>query len=95
MASCHFCGKEVEFHIKVMRKDTCPHCGRDLHACVQCRFYDPGYHNQCREPKSEMVRDREKANLCGHFQFGAGTGRRQEEKKEDVRKKLDELFKKG
>ena len=94
MPRCYFCNQELELKGRVMRKDLCPHCRRDLHACVQCRFYDPAYHNQCREPKTEMVREREKMNLCDYFEFaGRKTPARQDEG-DQARQKLDQLFKK-
>lgn len=97
MYRCYFCNGELEFKDKVMRKDTCTHCGRDLHCCLQCRFYDPSYHNDCREPQAEMVRDRDKANMCDFFRFcGAGTSGEdgEEDAREKAKKELDRLFKK-
>ena len=95
MPLCYFCGKEIESKGRVMRKDICPHCQRDLHACVQCRFHDPGYHNQCREPKAEMIRDRERANLCEFFEFGGGQAKASHSELEVSRRKLEGLFKKS
>ena len=40
-----------------------------MRCCMNCEFRDPGAHNECREPFAEFVRDREKANFCGLFQF--------------------------
>lgn len=75
MSVCYFCKKALDIRERVMRKDVCPACGKDLRCCVQCRFHDPGYHNQCREPKAGMVREREKANLCDYFSWsGAEKG---------------------
>lgn len=76
-----------------MRKNTCPHCDGDLHACVQCRFHDPSRHNQCREPQSAMVRDRKKPNLCDYFEFGGKDAASSISESEKARKKLEELFK--
>jgi predicted RNA-binding Zn-ribbon protein involved in translation (DUF1610 family) len=95
MPVCYFCGKEVKVEGKVFRKDTCPNCGRDLHACVQCRFYDPSAHNSCREPLAERVVEKEKANLCGYFEFAGRAGEgRHESDAQKARKALDDLFKK-
>jgi hypothetical protein len=74
MPRCFFCNREVPVTGRVMRKDACPSCGRDLHCCRQCRFHDPAYHNQCREPKAEMVRERDKANVCDYFEFAGARG---------------------
>ncbi len=89
---CYFCGNELEFGDKVFRKDTCPKCQRDLHACVQCRFYDPKAYNQCLETMAERVVEKEKANLCSYFEF---RGRREAGREAgDAKRKLEELFKK-
>ena len=76
---------------RALRSDVCPSCKRDLHACVQCRFYDPGYHNQCREPKAEMVRERERANVCDYFEIAPD--RQAGEDVNDAKRKLEALFK--
>ena len=95
MARCYFCGGEVPIEGRVMRKDACPHCRRDLHACVQCRFHDPGRHNRCREPKAEMVAERERANQCDYFEWaGARAGGRGPDPGA-ARRRLEDLFKKG
>ena len=92
---CYFCGAEIELADKVYRKDTCPNCGRDLHSCVQCRFYDPSAPHQCKEPVAEPVRDKEKANLCTYFEFAGRKDSSFQSEKELAKKKLEELFKKS
>jgi hypothetical protein len=67
MIWCNLCGKEIEVISTVGRGDACPHCGRDLHCCVQCKFYDPGSYNECREVSAERVVDKERANFCDYF----------------------------
>lgn len=77
------------------RRDTCPSCGADLHACVQCAFYTPGHYNDCREPQAERVLDRERANFCDYFRAGEGAGpSTASEAKEAARARLDALFSK-
>lgn len=68
MISCYACGHRFEPPSPLTRRDECPSCGRDLHCCRNCRFYDPAVNNQCREPQAEWVADREKANFCDYFQ---------------------------
>jgi hypothetical protein len=91
MPRCFFCREAFEFEGRGMRKDLCPRCRRDLHACVQCRFYDPGYHNRCREPRAEMVRDRDRANVCDYFELApdrpAGSD------PDEAKRRLEEMFK--
>ena len=38
-----------------------------MHCCRNCRFYDPAYHNQCREPQAERQVDKERGNFCEYF----------------------------
>jgi hypothetical protein len=93
MPTCVFCGAEVEVVDRVGRQDECPACRRDLHACLQCRFYERGAHNQCRESQAPYVGDKERSNFCEYFVFGREASA---EKKEDAKAKrlLEDLFKK-
>jgi len=54
---------------QIGRREMCPHCGADLHACLNCRFYDPGAYNACREPQAERGLEKERANFCDYFAF--------------------------
>lgn len=89
---CHFCRKEVQFDTKIYIRDECPFCGRDLHICLNCEFYDEGAYHQCREPQAEQVLDKEKANVCDLFSpstrqvFGS--------RKDEAKERLERLFKK-
>jgi len=67
MIRCSFCDKEIEVTGTITRSDACPHCGRDLRCCVQCKFYDPGSYNECKEVSAERVVDKERANFCDYF----------------------------
>jgi hypothetical protein len=94
MPLCFYCGAEIGIEGRVLRKDACPSCRRDLHSCRQCRFHDPGHHNQCREPKASMVRERDRANVCDYFEFAGKKGPDKAPEKEKTREALDNLFKK-
>ena len=69
MKRCSRCKKELTLENKVTRREACPFCGWDLHVCLNCRFYDPGAYNQCREPQAERVLDKERSNFCDYFLF--------------------------
>jgi phage FluMu protein Com len=88
---CHFCSKEVPYETKIYIRDECPFCKRDLHICLNCEFYDEGAYHQCREPQAEQVFNKEKANVCEFFT--PSSGKRVDNKKEEAKKRLDELFK--
>lgn len=91
---CFSCGRETRLGTgeRVGFRDTCP-CGTDLHVCRNCTHHDPSAYNECREPGSERVSDRERANRCEWFTprgAGATAGRTAG----DPRSALDALFKK-
>ena len=94
---CPFCREVMDMKGRIGFRDTCGNCGKDLHVCRACRFYDTGSYNECREPQAERVLDKERANFCEYFvslsegekaPFKAGG------KVGDPRSRLEELFKK-
>jgi hypothetical protein len=94
---CFACGGTIELRSgeRVGLRDSCPGCGADLHVCRNCAHHDPGAHNQCREPGTEPVADRERANRCDWFTPGAGTGAgAARAERERARSALDGLFRK-
>ena len=95
MKLCHRCGNKLDVTERVSRNETCPHCGSSLHSCLNCAFYDRNAHNQCREPQSEYVSDREKANFCDFFTFReSGPSAKGEQEVANARKAWEQLFKK-
>ena len=89
---CWSCGNEVDDVDTLQRRDECRSCGADLHVCKNCRFWDPGYQNECRENTSYYIRDREKANFCMAFKFKA-VDENDAAEADDARSKLEALFK--
>jgi hypothetical protein len=89
---CHACNGEVELIDKVKRADTCEHCGVDLHACRNCKFYDEYAHNKCRESSTLYEPDKEKANFCTHFV--PREGKAEAADKNSALSKLEAMFKK-
>ena len=69
MKICHRCSHEISLMAKLARTDSCPGCRSDLKCCLNCRFFDPGANNQCREPQAEWCPEKEKANFCEFFEF--------------------------
>jgi hypothetical protein len=65
--TCAGCGAELGRPERVGRRDACPRCHAELHACRQCRFYDPTAADACREPQAERVVDKTRANFCDYF----------------------------
>ena len=95
MIRCSFCEKEIEDedHGTVSRNETCPHCGRDLRCCVQCKFYDLGSYNECKEVSAERVFDKERANFCDYFNI-KGSKANVSGKEAMAKQALEDLFKK-
>ena len=92
---CYFCGNPVDKNEPLTRYSSCPTCGKDLHSCMNCKFYSETAHNKCVEPKAEFQRSRDKANFCDYFVFserasGSGSGKA----RADALRRLDDLFKK-
>ncbi|MBW2061150.1 MAG: hypothetical protein JRI95_06240 [Deltaproteobacteria bacterium] len=92
MALCFFCHKPLELEGKVSFRELCAHCGMDVHVCLNCEFYDPGYSNDCREPQAEPVRDREARNTCEYFVL-TSSDREHDDAAARVKAQLDDLFK--
>jgi len=90
---CTFCKARIDRRDKIMRSDTCPKCGKNLHCCKQCKFYDPHAYNECREVSAERVVDKERANFCDYF-LPRGSTRESVNPAMDARRALDALFKK-
>ena len=91
MKICFSCKRELEVDPRPGRGETCPFCGADLKVCLNCRFYDEGSYNSCREPQAERVLDKDRANYCEYFQFRESEGERAHG--EDPLKRLEDLFK--
>lgn len=92
---CSACNAEVPLAAaeRIGFRDECSRCGVDLHTCRNCIHHDPAAYNECREPNSERVSDRERANRCDYFspsgrEGGTDAGR------QEALTDLDALFKK-
>lgn len=92
--TCWSCKTETEMHTQVFRSHRCRHCDADMLACRNCRFYDPQASKQCREPVSEPVHDKEKANFCDYFRpADHSDGGPEVSEAEAARARLNDLFK--
>jgi hypothetical protein len=90
--SCYGCGAEVRVEGPVGRRTTCPACDADLHACIDCKFYDDAAAHACREPHAEHVLDKEASNACDLYQLGDGASRRRGRSSGAARSALAALF---
>jgi predicted RNA-binding Zn-ribbon protein involved in translation (DUF1610 family) len=95
MNGCGACGARLDVIANhVGRRDTCPHCGADLHACQQCRHFDEGVAKECKEPFAEVPDDKVSGNFCDLFQIGEGRTRDGGASKEALLSAAESLFKK-
>lgn len=68
MWRCHYC--RVTLSLEVQRRNRlCPNCNSDLHCCKNCVHFDESLASKCKEPNSEWVSDRARANGCTFFEF--------------------------
>lgn len=90
---CFHCGSEISYIDRVGVRAECEKCHSDAHVCKNCAFYDPKVYNECKEPQAEVVREKERSNVCDYFQAGTGAGGGGKSK-EDLLKAAEALFKK-
>lgn len=93
MKICHVCRNSLPITGKIGRTEECPFCHGDLHCCLNCSFFDPAASKQCREPVSEPVKDKQKANFCDYFRYADFRERASGTEVEKSRKNLEDLFK--
>ncbi|MDY7029635.1 MAG: hypothetical protein SVR04_15195 [Spirochaetota bacterium] len=61
--------------------------------CLNCVFYSPGSHWDCRETIPEQVKDKERSNFCDYFRLGSNyRGDRPQKGPGEQRKAFDDLF---
>lgn len=76
----------------VGRTATCDSCDSDIRVCLNCKFYDPNSYNECGEPMSERVVDKDRSNFCDYFVLSGGKNANDDER-DAALKNLDNLFK--
>ncbi len=67
---CHRCGTpwNAADRPRPGFKEVCESCNAYLHSCKNCRFHQPGAHNDCLIGSTEWVGDKVKANFCDEFE---------------------------
>lgn len=89
--SCHKCGHHWQIEPPIARREECPICKSDAKCCLNCRWYDPSAHHECREEQAEWVKEKPQGNFCSWFEPNAGPSARAQEQAK-ARSKLDALF---
>ena len=92
---CCACNTEVSLSAgeRIGFRDECSHCGTDLHSCRNCLHHDATAYNECREPNSERVSDRDRGNRCDYFSPSEREGGSDDSRK-DALSAVESLFKK-
>lgn len=89
---CFKCGQALALApTGVSFRERCEGCSQEVHACMNCEFYDTGSHHECRENQAEYVKDKERSNRCEYFRLGRKV--RAAATNKDQFAKLDDLFK--
>lgn len=92
--TCAACGAALTVSPPIGRRDQCDKCGADLRACRQCHYYEPRAPKECREPEVELIRDKDKPNVCEFFRIRAAQSTAGQPTKADLRAAAEALFKK-
>ncbi len=93
---CAVCGERVRTLGTIETDSACPRCGKPLHTCTNCAFFDPGARFECRKPLQARIESKSSGNQCPHYQ--PKTVRDLSSKgpatPDDARSAFDALFKK-
>lgn len=63
---CWNCGRDLT-KADYGREASCLGCNKPTRVCRNCRQFAPGRPNECMEPMTERVLEKEKANFCELF----------------------------
>ena len=90
---CFSCQQVLEYSDRVGLREECTKCGSDVHVCKNCDFHDAKIYNECREPQSDPIRERDRSNRCDFFRPKSAGGPVMDEKAK-MRAAAEALFKK-
>jgi hypothetical protein len=65
---CAVCGAKVAILSGIAADRHCDECGKPLHTCTNCTFFDPSSRFECRKPIEARVESKAKSNSCRFFQ---------------------------
>ncbi len=65
---CAVCGTQVKVLSTVGPDRHCDECGKPLHTCTNCTFFDSSSRFECRKTILARVENKAKPNDCKHFQ---------------------------
>ena len=90
---CRDCGTAADAS-SIGLDDACDRCGAALHACVNCRFFDPSARWECCADIREPVRGKAAANRCDQWQpkLVSEHGEKRSSGPDAARAAFDDLF---
>jgi hypothetical protein len=93
---CAVCGAEQKKLGTVEPDSACSACGKPLHTCTNCTFFDPGARFECRKPLARRIESKSAANSCKLFKAKEVRDLSSAEpaNPQDARAAFDALFKK-
>ena len=92
LVRCSQCGSPVTAGVDV--DSRCGRCGSDLHACAQCRSFDPGSRFECMQAIPVRITPKNVRNSCTLYAPRTTVERETTTPKtNDARQAFDDLFK--
>ncbi len=94
---CKHCGERVIDLDSIGFEATCRKCGKALHACSQCTFFDTSARFECAQPIPERIPSKIAGNTCTFYAPAKTfdlTGSRAVATPDDARSAWDALFNK-
>jgi hypothetical protein len=93
LGKCWHCGRALTA-ADFGRETNCPGCSKPTRVCRNCRHFAPGRPNDCVEPMTEPILEKERANFCELFEPTQNTaGSAPGSEAEDLLKAAESLFK--
>jgi len=92
---CALCGHALK-HATIAPETACASCGKPLHSCTNCSFFNTGARFECTKPLTARIESKSKANDCEHYQPKTIRDLKSKSSKapQDARSAFDALFKK-
>lgn len=90
---CWRCNAALEeLILPLSRREECPQCGADQHACKLCQNYEPNTSAACKEERAEPPSNKETANFCDYFVPRSGGSHSSQNDKNTALDALNALF---
>ncbi|MES9906052.1 MAG: hypothetical protein ABW168_25670 [Sedimenticola sp.] len=92
LGKCWNCGRNLESN-DFGRETLCRVCHKPTRVCRNCLWYAPAFANQCKEPVTERVVEKERANFCAFFEATTDAAAAELVVENDLLSAAEDLFK--